>query len=541
MQTKSHVLSALCVLSIILFFASTKSAKADISLFQKGIYDAQIGVDKIILVVESVESNQAQGYFVQNRGQAFEEQHSFTLNENGLFSSALYTGKTKIKAEENKLKGFIKRINDKPKFLFFRPKTEISFILRKQHTTTSSMRYLREAFTQVDVKTDISYGKSMGYWTETPYKEQPYIEVIAKGIGNYFTEMEMLDLKMDIYQPKGDTLKERPLIMLIHGGAFYVGNRQSPGEKELGAYFAKRGYVVASIDYRLGFLFNSTDIERSGYRAVQDAHAALRYLSSKAKELRIDPNQVYVAGTSAGAIASLNVAFMDNNERPQSSKTVKKQLDLGNIESSGNSLKNTFTIKAVGNMWGAVTDLSIIDPDEKISVISVHGTADNVVPYDYDFPFQSLYMVNRIIMNKMYGSKPIHDQLNKLKFRNKLVSLQGLNHEPHLDRFIKLNQYMDTIKTQVGGFFYQETAPMLAVPQQQFNLTRNQQPKPFYYEVINGQAVALQIEGGIQTTANPTDSNIIWFSKSSKRALTLYCTNKFGAWNVKSYSFNLKE
>lgn len=540
MKAVPHKIGRFIALFASCLFATTVLANSNTQSLTTGTYDVVIGNEKTILIVESVDNDQINGFFILNRGLTVEDQHSFTLNKKGLFSSALYTGKMKLKTTDNQTTGSIKLFNSKPKFLFFKPKIEISFTKRTEQSVTSSSRYLREQFTQIDVKNDILYGKATGYWTETPYKEQPYIEVIAKGVGNYFKEMELLDLKMDIYQPRGDTLAQRPLILLIHGGAFYVGNRQSIGEKELASYFAKRGYVVASIDYRLGFLFNSTDIERSGYRAVQDAHAALRYLSSKAKELRIDPNQVYVAGTSAGAIASLNVAFMDNNERPASSKTIKKQLDLGNIESSGNSLKNTFTIKAVGNMWGAVTDLSIIDPDEKISVISIHGTADDVVPYNHDYPFQSLYMFNRMVMDKMYGSKAIHDQLNKLKFRNKLISLQNQKHEPYLDRFVKTNQYMDTVKVQVGGFFFQETAPMLAVPQQQLQLDRRQTIRPFYFEVINGQLVSIQVEGGIQTTNHPTEASIIWFSKSNKRTLTLYCTNKYAAWNVKTYNLNLK-
>jgi hypothetical protein len=541
MKKVPHTIERFFALFISCLLATTVLAKSNDQPLTTGTYDVVIGNEKTILIVESADNDHTNGFFVLNRGKAVEDQHSFTLSKNGWFRSALYTGKLKLETTENQIFGSIKLIKDKPKFLFFRPKTPISITKRNRRTIAATSKYLREQFSQIDLKTDIIYGKAQGYWTETPYKEQPYIEVIAKGVGNYFKEMELLDLKMDIYQPRGDTLAQRPLILLIHGGAFYVGNRLSIGEKELATYFSKRGYVVASIDYRLGFLFNSTDIERSGYRAVQDAHAALRYLSSKATELRIDPNQVYVAGTSAGAIASLNVAFMDNDERPASSKTVKKQLDLGNIESSGNSLKNTFTIKAVGNMWGAVTDLSIIDPDEKISVISIHGTADDVVPYDHDYPFQSLYMFNRMVMDKMYGSKAIHDQLNKLKFRNKLISLDGQKHEPYLDRFVKTNQYMDTVKVQVGAFFFQETAPMLSVPQQQLQLEREQTIRPFYYEVINGQLIALQIEGGIQASNTPNDASIIWFSKTDKRAITLYCTNKYAAWNVKTYNFNLKK
>lgn len=55
-------------------------------------------------------------------------------------------------------------------------------------------------------------------------------------------------LIMDIYEPEGDNLTDRPVIILAHGGYFIFGGR---GEMaDLCQYFAKRGYVAATIDYR---------------------------------------------------------------------------------------------------------------------------------------------------------------------------------------------------------------------------------------------------------------------------------------------------
>ena len=144
----------------------------------------------------------------------------------------------------------------------------------------------------------------------------------------------------------------------------------------------------------------ASDIELSAYRALQDAHAALRFLSHNAVGLGIDPNQVYVGGTSAGAIASLNVAFMDNDERPKRILAAEKEGAATKIEASGNKYTETFTIKAVANMWGAVADLNLLDKKDKVSVLSIHGTADKIVPYEYDHPFQNSLMINRLLMDK---------------------------------------------------------------------------------------------------------------------------------------------
>jgi hypothetical protein len=336
---------------------------------------------------------------------------------------------------------------------------------------------------------------------------------------------------MDIYYPKTDLFKNRPCVMLIHGGAFYVGNKESAAEKSLATTLAKCGYLVASIDYRLGFRLSPSDLEMSAYRAAQDAHAALRFLAHNAKGLGIDPNQIYVGGTSAGGVASLNVAFMNNDERPERILENDNEGLVTKIEESGNKYDEKFSIKAVANMWGGVADLNIIDSEEKISVLSIHGTADEIVPFDYDHPFKNSLLFNRLLMDKMYGSKPIHDRLKMLGLRNRLVSLQGLGHEPELIGISKLNQYMDTISYQVKRFFYEETAPSVFLPPNQLNLSESSILKPFYFEVRNGSPVKITVSGGVKASSDPTDSAVIWFKNTGERQIKFLCKNKFEAWS----------
>ena len=78
-------------------------------------------------------------------------------------------------------------------------------------------------------------------------------------------------LRMDIYQPQGDTLSRRPVIIFCFGGGFVDGKRTDADMVALARSFAQRGFVTASIDYRLGM--NLTDPEkakRAVYRALQD-------------------------------------------------------------------------------------------------------------------------------------------------------------------------------------------------------------------------------------------------------------------------------
>lgn len=509
----------------------------------KGIYDGKIGNDQIVLVVEDTNSEIVKGYFVLNRGKAVEESHAFSLNTSGIkpiFQSDLYLGKVKTpNIGADNFSGTLLLLNKKRRFFFWRPKANLNFVLRPELIVKPTDRYQKEIFSGVEVKSDLLYGKAKGYWTRSPYSDDPYITTLSKGLVKAFNDPELLDLKLDIYYPKTDLFKNRPLVMLIHGGAFYIGSKESAAEQSLATSFAKRGYVVASIDYRLGFKLLASDIELSAYRAVQDAHAALRFLAHNAKGLGIDPNQVYVGGTSAGGVASLSVAFMDNDERPERIKEANKEGRLTKIEESGNKYTEKFTIKAVANLWGAVADLNIIDKDEKISVLSIHGTADEIVPYETDYPFRNALMINRLMVDKMYGSKLIHDRLKILGIRNQLVSLAGLGHEPELDNYKTLNQWMDTITSYGSRFLYEETAPELVLPPNQLTISENADLKPFYFEVNNGSLVQISVTGGVKTKADPTDPSVIWIKNKEKRQLIFLTTNKFDAWGTKIFPITI--
>ena len=528
-------------LNLLLMFAiiSLYGVNAQTPTPQMGIYDGTIGNDHLILVADKADSSLLKGSFVQNRGKAVEESHFFILNTSGkkpIFQSDLYLGKMKnSKISSSGFEGKLTLMNGKRIFLFWHPKVDVRFTQRTEVQVKPTRRYQDEIFPVIEVKSDLLYGKAKGYWTHSPYSNEPYITTLSKGLVKAFNDPELLDLKLDVYYPKTDLFKNRPLVMLIHGGAFYIGSKESACEATLATSLAKRGYLVASIDYRLGFKLMPSDIELSAYRAIQDANAALRFLAHNAKGLGIDPTQVYIGGTSAGAVASLNTAFMKNDERPERIMKASQEGLLGKIEESGNKYTEKFTIKAVVNMWGAVADLNIIDKDENIPVLSIHGTADDIVPFENDYPFRNSLMINRLVMDKMYGSKSIHDRLQILGIRNRLVSLDGLGHEPELATYNTLNNWMDTISNNVSRFLYEETAPEVMLPKNQLAIPENADLKSFYFEVNNGSLVQISATGGVKTKADPTDSSVIWFKNAIKKELIFLTRNKFEAWNTETF------
>lgn len=534
-----------CVFLSASIFLFSKPSFSQSAVNKQKLYDGRVGTDKIVLVNEVAAPGLLKGYFVLNRGKSVEEVHPFSVDLSGrkpFFQSDLYVGSINSTLKDSaQWNGKLKLMNKKKRFLFFRPKAEFELSLRPGLKTIPSERYQKEFFNNIEVKSNVVYGKASGYWTSSPYSNDPYVVTLGKGLIKTFKDDQLLDLKMDLYFSRTDSLKKKPLVMLIHGGAFYIGSKESACEQALAYALAKRGFFVASIDYRLGFKPTATDIEMSAYRAIQDAHAALRYLAHHSPGIGLDPNQVYVGGTSAGAVASLNVAFMDNDERPARILEAEKKGVVGKIEESGNRYTESFTIKAVANMWGAVSDLNIIDADEKIPVLSIHGTDDVVVPFEYDFPFRNSLMINRVIMDKMYGSKTIHDRLNILGIKNKLVALPGKGHEPELETYNTLNTYIDTLIFHTSGFFYEQTAPSVFLPASQLSVKAESPLKNMYYEVTNGNVVEIQAEGGVKASSNPADATIIWFDKANSRKVKVLSSNQFDAWSLKEFPVEVEK
>ena len=106
-------------------------------------------------------------------------------------------------------------------------------------------------------------------------------------------------------------------MLWIHGGGFTQYARDSPAERPWGAALASRGYVVASIDYRLGTgepfsLDQATDPGRKAVvaDAVADAGTALGWFRGSAGEWTgCDPSRLVVGGTSAGAMIALGAGL----------------------------------------------------------------------------------------------------------------------------------------------------------------------------------------------------------------------------------------
>jgi hypothetical protein len=225
-------------------------------------------------------------------------------------------------------------------------------------------------------------------------------------------------LNMVVYQPNQnvDTLQARPLIIYIHGGNFLprglntrpTGGIDDSAAVELAMQWAKRGFVVATISYRLGWNQLSTNQEvrastlmRAIYRAMIDVKSATRYfrkdVDQNANSYRIDPNKIVLFGEETGATIALATVTLDNyykmllpklydfNQVPP--QPFIDTLVSGNIEGFGgssnfdNHVGYSSEVAMAVVAGGYVIDSSWIEPGQT-PVVSFHCVFDPIVPYE---------------------------------------------------------------------------------------------------------------------------------------------------------------
>ncbi|MDR2084150.1 MAG: alpha/beta hydrolase fold domain-containing protein [Bacteroidales bacterium] len=421
------------------------------------------------------------------------------------------------------------------KKLFFKSKKEYNHTFTKNISNNNFVknRYKNEVFDSYKLIDDIKYGTAVGYWTNysTEGDNDNYIDIVKSQAKHLVKSQKKLDLYMDIYYPENDFVEKRPLIMMIHGGGFFIGDKKNSFMQDMCPYLAKCGYTVASIDYRLGYIPSQANIDRIGYQALQDARAAMRYLVKNANKYNIDTARIYVAGTSAGAITGLNMAFMEEEFIPESVKGGFLRSPLGGLDDSGNKHKESFKVKAVINMWGAVHDSAMISPNKDIAILSVHGDADMVVPYEHANPFLDAGKIAEWLTNKLCGSKVIHRRAKENKYSSeKLIPIQGGGHGPIYDEKNQLNDNYYMIKDEMTSFLYNlnnKDLNEITIDDLNVNFEDNIIKINPTHESIHSYYI--NVVGGCITQDKKNNYNTTWFSNVNDRFYEFHITNKIGA------------
>lgn len=225
-------------------------------------------------------------------------------------------------------------------------------------------------------------------------------------------------LYLDVYLPKGDVETNRPLLLYVHGGGFSSGRRDEENLVDFARDFAKKGYVVASISYRLtmkdkGFGCDQTAQNKikTFQAAVQDIRLATQYLVEHQRQYGISSDKVVLAGSSAGAEAVLHAAYWGLNDLPAGTP----------------ALPAGFRYAGVISMAGALVDLQLINENTAVPTLLFHGTCDNLVPYataphHYCQTGDAGYLI-------LHGARSIADRLHDLGKPYYLFTICNGKHE----------------------------------------------------------------------------------------------------------------
>ncbi len=254
----------------------------------------------------------------------------------------------------------------------------------------------------------------------------------AEGLGHSAGSTSSFSIPqfLDIYYPD-NTSMNRPVFMFIHGGGFTGGIKHKPEIVDMANYFASRGWVFVSIDYRtteeLGVIEGMTPeelinyykgmappewienalegAENAGqvqqatamYLAQRDAKAALRWIVANAGTYDINTDYITVGGASAGSITTIALGISNPEDfRDEISITEDPTLATANVN-------ETYTVKSMVYFWGSNIKLDVFEAAYNLDqydrydsndpeLFMAHGTAeDPVTPYQEALELQSIY------------------------------------------------------------------------------------------------------------------------------------------------------
>lgn len=288
------------------------------------------------------------------------------------------------------------------------------------------------------------------------------IDSVVYGSANTFSNAPQ-ELKMNIYQPVNDTASNRPLLVFAHGGSFVGGSRYAGDVVYLCNEFAKRGYVCVSIQYRLGvditeILLDNTQagpqFANAVWRGTLDGRGAIRYLRANADTLRISRGQVYLGGVSAGGVLGLHEAFLDLPSEVGAANPKFDTVSIGGIEGSSGTPGQSWRVKGVINLCGAIGDVNWMSNNKNVSIFSVHGTNDATVPYKTDY-----FSFNNLKIGILSGSFVVDSMAKILGMKSVFYTFKDAPHvpfSPGVGTLESSTAYMDTTEVLLRDFLFDD-------------------------------------------------------------------------------------
>ncbi|HAM70893.1 MAG TPA: alpha/beta hydrolase [Verrucomicrobiales bacterium] len=251
-------------------------------------------------------------------------------------------------------------------------------------------------------------------------------------------------LLLDLFTPEGLT-RPAPLLLFVHGGGWKSGKRED--YLVYTTHFAQRGYVTASLSYRL--------VPKAGFPApVEDAKCAVRWARENAARLHVDPDRIAILGGSAGGHIALMVGYAQDRPEwegsgghPNVSSRVAAvvnfygPVDLTTPFAQGAGVVRDFlggkSFQEAPGLYQAASPITYLTSNAP-PTLTFHGTLDEIVPIDQ--------------------ADELESRLTALRVPHEYARLEGWPHT--MDVALPVNQYA---KLRVEAFLRERLGPPPAV------------------------------------------------------------------------------
>jgi acetyl esterase/lipase len=191
---------------------------------------------------------------------------------------------------------------------------------------------------------------------------------------------------MDVYSPRQAATGPRPLVLFVHGGAFTSGDKNSSTARAYMGELVSRGFVGASINYRLAPAHQFPAM-------LEDVKCAVRYFRANSRTYNIAPNRIGIMGASAGAelaalagVTDRSAGFEGSGGYGNQSSRVQAVVDLyGWADMTANLPRGVreqkLRIFGSSDRLAAGSPVTYVSRDDPPFLI-MHGDRDRTVPLD---------------------------------------------------------------------------------------------------------------------------------------------------------------
>ena len=260
-------------------------------------------------------------------------------------------------------------------------------------------------------------------------------KVITPSVTCTYAHRDTCDLYLDIYNPAPGSVTSidgvaKPAIIFVFGGGFVMGERNNEAYLPWYKMLTDEGYKVIAVDYRLGLkgvkgmgVRQVRLLDKAIHLAVEDVFSAVSFLIQNSARFDIQPDNIVLSGSSAGAITALQADWESAN-RTEYAKELPEGFRFAGIMSFSGAI---YSDKGVPKYQSAPAP-----------TLMLHGTDDQLVPYTR-IKFLNLIFAGSDVLAKAFLENGYNLNIYRFKGRGHEIANNMVISFPDEIRFLETN------------------------------------------------------------------------------------------------------